>query len=384
MKLLYIIKSIAALAGTERIITDKMNYLAAHGHSIALVTYEQGAHPISFTLHPNIIHQDIDCRFFTLSRIPIYKRFIEIIRMQKRFKHRLHDTIRQHNPDIIITTTYSINLLRSISCLPTPCIVESHINKQSLLRHLDFPKTSPIHWIMAIIDRRRINSVKKATRLITLTKADSKAWEHDVKSVTIPNFVTEIPPINERRTETKRIISVGRLDWQKGFDNLVKAWSLIASKHPDWSLHIFGDGPLRDFLMQLSKEHGVNMSVRFHASVKDIYSEYLSSDFYVMSSKHEGFGLVLIEAMACQLPCVSFDCPVGPSEIIDNNKDGLLVNNGDWEQLAEKMEWMISHPKERLAMGELARRNVIRYQKENIMLQWLHLFNEIKHEHDMA
>lgn len=378
MRLLYILRSVASLAGTERIMTDKMNYLAEQGFEIMLVTYEQGQHPVSFPLHPSIQRVDLDCRFFTFSSMPLPRRLFAILNMQRRFGKSLRQVVDSFKPSLILTTTYSINVLDKITACHTPCIVESHIYMKSLLRHHEFPHTSPMHWMMAWMDARRLRDIRKAEWLVTLTEADTRAWQGKMKCLTIPNFVTRLPHTLAEKTERKTIISVGRLDWQKGYDKLIQAWSKIAERHKDWQVSVYGDGPLRNSLESQVREAGLQDSFHFHPATADIYTEYQKSDFYVMTSDYEGFGLVLVEAMACGLPCISFDCPVGPSEIISEGKDGFLVPLGDTDLLAERMEWLISHPDERMKMGEAAREDAQRFEKEKIMKQWMLLFEQYK------
>ncbi|HRM91835.1 MAG TPA: glycosyltransferase, partial [Thomasclavelia ramosa] len=121
----------------------------------------------------------------------------------------------------------------------------------------------------------------------------------------------------------------------------------------------------------------VSNSIFIKEPTRYIYKEYMNSEFLVLSSRAEGFGLVLAEAMSCGRPCVSFNCPCGPDEIITDGVDGLLAKNGDVDDLAEKMEWMITHDKERKEMGIRARESAKRYDKEKIMTQWINLFNEL-------
>ena len=164
---------------------------------------------------------------------------------------------------------------------------------------------------------------------------------------------------------------MGRLSPQKRFDRMIDAFALIADKYPDWRVDIFGaggtDGQL--YMQQCIAGKELNDRIGLHPPVNDIYAEYLRSQFFVMSSDFEGFGLVIIEAMACGIPVVSTDCPYGPSEIITNGKTGLLAKM-DVQDLADKMEWMIIHDAERQQMGIRAYQAAAHYSLERVMPEW--------------
>jgi glycosyltransferase involved in cell wall biosynthesis len=151
---------------------------------------------------------------------------------------------------------------------------------------------------------------------------------------------------------------------------LVEAFALIAHQCHEWHIDIFGSGEDHDRLVGLIKEKGLESRIRILPPTANIYEEYQQSEFYVFSSRYEGFGLVLIEAMACGIPCVSFRCKYGPEEIITDHEDGLLARDADIHDLADKMLYMASRHEERLRMGQKARENARRYQKETIMKQW--------------
>ena len=183
--------------------------------------------------------------------------------------------------------------------------------------------------------------------------------------------------ISTYSTESKRIICVGRLLPQKGFDYLMEAWNLIAKKYDSWEIAIFGDGDLKTTLNNKITEYNLSDSMKIHNPTDKIFDEYNNSSIYVLSSRFEGFPLVLLEAMSFGLPCVAFDCPHGPSDIITHGEDGLIVPLGDIRKLAEAIEWMITHREERLRMSNNARLKAQRYTAEAIMPQWVEFFEKI-------
>jgi glycosyltransferase involved in cell wall biosynthesis len=158
---------------------------------------------------------------------------------------------------------------------------------------------------------------------------------------------------------------------------LLQAWKLVIQNYPDWTLHIYGKSDSKDTFLRLSESLGLSPNVLFSEPVTDIQNVYLSSSIMVLPSRSEGFGMVLIEAMACGLPCVSFDCPHGPADIITYGEDGLLVPNVDVEQLAEAIIDIMKHEHRRQAMGIAAKENVKRYLPEHIVPIWEELFKQL-------
>ena len=175
--------------------------------------------------------------------------------------------------------------------------------------------------------------------------------------------------------ESKQIIAAGRYVPQKGFDLLIDAWSLVEKKHPDWKLNIFGDGD-RKLLENIIIKNNLQNCYLNH-STNDIASEFINSSIYVLSSRFEGFGLVITEAMACGVPPIAFDCPCGPKDIINNFKDGILVKSEDINELADKICFLIENENIRKEMGIKARKSSERFKIEHITMQWESLFEKL-------
>ncbi len=156
---------------------------------------------------------------------------------------------------------------------------------------------------------------------------------------------------------------------------LIEAWNMISGRHAGWEIHVYGKGSLAGELSDLIRQKGLHGSFFLEEPVTDIENKYIDSSFFVLSSRFEGFGMVLIEAMSCGLPVISFDCPDGPSDIIQDGEDGFLIQNGNIEELAEKIEYLIEHDALRPIMGRAARTNVQKYSKETVMSEWKKLFD---------
>lgn len=245
-------------------------------------------------------------------------------------------------------------------------VVESHVAYEYLLYGKSF--TDRLLFLLYSPFR----AIGKSDLLIALTEHDAVSWRgHHLKNVLVlPNPVTCYPDdINLIPKVEGRIISVARLSEQKRLDRLIEAFALISDRYPDWFIDIYGDGNLRDALETLIKEKNLIGRINIFQSVRDIMKEYQRSQFFVLSSDYEGFGLVLIEAMACGLPVVATDCPHGPSEIIDNGVTGWLTTL-NVKDLSDRMAWMIIHQEERKIMGVKAHEAAAAYRKDVIMKKW--------------
>lgn len=380
MKIIFILKSFAAKGGEERVMADKMNYLASHGYDIFLITFEQGEHELIYPLHPSIIHKDIDTRFFTVTNEPFYKKIKSIWILRQQFFERILNIIEHVKPNVLVSTIYPLKNIRLLAKVKkitgTPFLLESHIAFKAVVRQSDYKKYSIKYYFAKIYDEYNLRSIRNCDALIALTKGDATNWRHYSNNVIIiPNPVTHIEePKNTIIKDTHRIIAVGRLHSQKGFDLLIKAFSIICDRIPDWHLDIFGHGEDENLLKDLISEKHLESKILLKGITDKIFDEYRKSEFFVLSSRYEGFGLVLIEAMSCGIPCVSFRCEYGPEEIIADNVDGLLVKDGCIEELANKILWMANHNKERHVMGHKAMENVKRYNIETIMEIWCKLY----------
>jgi glycosyltransferase involved in cell wall biosynthesis len=190
--------------------------------------------------------------------------------------------------------------------------------------------------------------------------------------------VTQYPDvIDDVPKDRGRIIFVGRFNHEKRIDRLITAFSMIAGKYPDWHVDIFGDGNEKQNLLNQIKEMKLGERVIIHEPTKAIYDEYKRSEMLVLCSEHEASPLVLVEAMACGVPCVSLDCPNGPREIIQDGETGLLAKDGDVEDLSAKIEWLIVHEAERLEMGKKARVYAATRRQSVVMEKWEDLYTRI-------
>lgn len=219
---------------------------------------------------------------------------------------------------------------------------------------------------------------KKASAVVLLTNADAAHYTFikDSKKFVIPNSLS----FEAKKTadmSKKRIICVGRLSYQKGFDILISNASKLRNRIPDWKIDIFGDGEDRANLEELIKINELSEFIEIHEPVKTIQNELLSSSIYLMTSRFEGLPMVLLEAKSVGLPIVSFDCPEGPADVIKNNEDGFLVPLFDIESLFEKVDFLAKNETVRQVFSKKAIENSKEFSTENVASKWNNLFKII-------
>jgi glycosyltransferase involved in cell wall biosynthesis len=214
----------------------------------------------------------------------------------------------------------------------------------------------------------------------SLTEHDAEDYRRALggrtRVVTVPNSIADLGG-HRAAGDTKIIVAAGRLSRQKGFDMLLPAFAKIADQHPDWELRIFGRGPTRDALIGQLEELGLEGRARLMGFSSRLYEELANSSVYVMSSRFEGFPMVLLEAMGVGLPVISFDCPNGPRDLIEPGTNGLLVDEGDVGGLAAAMSTLMSDESLRRSMGAAARQTATGYGAEATAERWEALFAEL-------
>jgi len=379
MKIAYIYSALTTVGGADRVIIEKANYFAEKaGYEVYIITDSQNGAAPFFPISSKVHLIDLNIIFGQQYHYSFLIRGYVFFRLMKLYKKKLTETLTAIKADITITTLgRDIEIINEINDGSIK-IGEAHVAKDFVRNfHLLKQKNILYRLIAKIWTIRLERSVAKLSKLIVLTENDAKKWNNLVATSIIPNS-TSFYPMNPSTCLSKQIISVGRLNEQKGYERLIDAWEIVNKKHPDWSVHIYGNGELKTSMEKMIKQKKITKNFVLHESVPTIIEKYKESAFYVMSSRFEGFGMVLVEAMACGLPVISFNCPNGPSDIIKDGEDGFLVENGNIQELAERICFLIENENLRIIMGKKARENVKRYLPDRIMEKWITLFESLK------
>ena len=367
-------------AGIERILSCKMNYISEQTtHQIFLTTYEQQSENLPFRLSEKITYHPINATMPQWGKPTTLGWLKAYLHARCHFKQQFKLLIKNIKPDLVICTVYSFQVLDIIIKLNNSqgikTIMESHTKGETVTLANKARYNPLLHRLFYLWDQHIMKSLRLGQCVVTLTKQDMPFWQPYAPRIeVIPNMLTITP--KEVNYESKRVISAGRYMTEKGFDRLLKVWSLVNKQFYDWHLYIFGNGD-RTAYQRIAEHMQLCNTVHLMPATKDIAEEFSKSSIYVMSSRYEGFGLVLAEAMSCGLPCVSFDCPYGPREIIRDGEDGFLVEDGNIDELAQKLKQLMSDKELRKTMGAKAAMNITRYKPDNIMAQWIKLFQSI-------
>lgn len=377
MKLVYLYPELTIRGGSERVLTDKANYLAEHGLDVTIITESQIHRNVVFPLSPKVKLVDMGIDFNKqyehnfLYRGFIYQKCI------RQYKKELTKLLYEIKPDIVITLMgRSLDFITSINDGSIK-IGEAHTTKAHLRSYHLLEERGGIYKIIAKrLRKKQITNAGKLSALALLTPQDAKDWEGVTKTYVIANAIHQIPKESSALIN-KQAIMVGRYNDAKGYDYIVEAWSIVHQKHPDWTLNIYGSGELHDDVERWIKERELESTMIMHEPTNQITQKYLESSICVLSSIYEGFPLVIMEAMSCGVPCVSFDTPFGPRNIIKNGEDGILVEYLNSQKLAEAICKVIEDDHLRKQLGEKAKQNIQRFSQDAIMKQWTDLFDSL-------
>ena len=378
MKVFYIYTALLTKGGADRVLTEKANYLAEHGYDVGIITDSQMGRPPVFPLSSmvKLINLDIDFAKEYGHSFPV--RIYMYFKLMKQYRRAMKTVIERERPDIIISTMgRDLDFLTDI-CGCASIIGEAHTTKKYLRNFHLLEQKGLFYRLLVRYWRSKMDkNVKKLDAIVLLTKEDAESWSGLTKTVVIPN---SLPFYSERQSDliSKQAIVVGRYNNAKGYEYLVNAWKIIHEYFPDWIVNIYGSGEEKEHVRNMIYDNNLQDTMIMNEPTDNIMEKYLESSICIVSSRYEGFSMVLLEAMACGLPCVSFDCPYGPRNIIHNGEDGFLVEYLNVEKLAQQVCALMESHDLRKAIGLRAHSNIQRFSKENVMKEWMALFNSVK------
>lgn len=373
MRIIYCLAGTFNSGGMERIVINKANWLAEHGHEVSIITTEQNGRQNFFPLNEKVTRIDLDVMYSDTNSLGVVKKMISRKRLMRKHRKALNTVLLQNKPDIVVSTfgnevgflPFIADGSRKVAEIHFSRWYRLQLNRKGIWRIIDKYLTYTDYRIL-----------KKFDRFICLTEEDKLNWGKLNNIEVIPNFIEDIAAQTAPLT-AKSMIAVGRLSYQKGYERLVKAWKIVADKHPDWRLNIFGGGELKDDLESLIKNVDLNNYIKIHKPTAQILREYVNNSALVLSSRYEGLPMVLLEASSVGLPLISFTCQCGPKDIIMSGYNGLLVNEGDIDGLAEAIIKVIENPELRKEMGKNSLEKSTEYNKEIIMNKWNGLFHSL-------
>lgn len=376
MKIVYVIASLATSGGTERIVSEKANYLAdVFGYDVTIICYGQYEDSNNFYFLSEKVKQVyLGLQIYSQYKYKYPKRLREKIIFRSRLKQLLNKAVKDICPDILIGIThFRADFVCAIDC-SAKIIIESHIPRSFIESNKG--NNHLINLYKRLYDMNYYRCIeKKADTIVTLTENDHNQWIKAKHIQTIPNFSNlQVQQLCDYRK--KRVITIGRLCKEKGFERLLDIWKSVTDKHPDWQLDIFGDGDMKEKLEQ--KISFLNIpNVTLCGTTNNISKELSNSSVCVSTSYYEGFSLVLLEAITHGVPCVAFDCPYGPRTIIEDGKSGYLVEDGNTSLFAERLCTLIDNEQLRLQFSKASVERSKVFNIDSIMLQWKNLFEKM-------
>jgi glycosyltransferase involved in cell wall biosynthesis len=354
MRLLYLVPKIKNPGGVARVLSIKANYFVEH---------------LGYEVHILSQNEENDLPFYDFNSDIVFHNIIlkgNLFSFFNAFQKQINQKIKAINPDVILVADNGLKafIFPFVAKTKTPIVFESHGSKfiEEERQKTNFLSKS----LQKVKYRFKDFGARKFTKIVALSDENLKEW--NAKN----GFVIPNPSwIKNKKTSTlqhKKVIAIARNSYEKGLDRLLLIWKEIGQKYPDWTLYIYTDDvdSLEKEAIRLEIESGIN----YLHFVKNIKEKYLKTSIYLMTSRTEGFPMVLLEAMASGLPCIAYDCPTGPRVIIRNAENGFLIPDGNLQMYIEKLSFLIENEEVRLKFGADAIETSKNYSVEKVMEQW--------------
>ena len=376
MKIIYCTHSTYNPGGMERVLLNKVTYLSQLlGWEVFVVTTDQHQRSPFYPFPEKVRMTDLEINYSEDNEKGAWKKITGYLRKRKEHRRKLTALLLKEKPDIVVSLYPSESSFIPDIKDGSKKVLELHYCK---FFRLQYGRKGLLGWIDKLRTHQDEQIVRRFDKFVVLTNEDRGYWGNLPNIEVIPNAAMHVSDAYSD-VMNKRVIAVGRLDYQKGFDRLIQAWELVqhTGRFTGWKLDIFGQGEWQEMLQQMIGKAGLQDTARLNRPTKQIGEEYVKSDMLVMSSNYEGFPMVMIEAMACGLPVVSFDYKCGPKDIIQSGINGLLVPNGDIQALADAMMKVMEDEAYRKMLSLNARKVVDTYSEQAVMAQWIRLFTSI-------
>ena len=382
MKIVYFIPHLREPSGVNRVLSIKANYLVdILKYDVTIITYRQFESPVFFPFSSKVklIHLNLDDPSFRLNSLSFFERRRSIKKFMQSYRDSVENFLMDNEVDLCVSMLLGAEykFLYKIKD-NSEKILEFHLNfDTSPLRILTKPfQISKIKSIIQINHLRR--KMSRYKKIVVLSSDDAKTWKKFLSNIVVIGNPLTINLNHPKALLTnKTAIAVGRLEKEKGFDYLIDAWKIVKEKHPEWILNIFGEGSLDDSIRKQINDLNLADTVFLKKSVSNIAEKYIESSIFILSSRNEGFGLVLLEALALGIPSVSFSCKFGPEELIENGENGFLVEPENTERLAEKIITLIEDENLRKKFSDHGAITGKKYEITNIMMRWDELFQSL-------
>jgi glycosyltransferase involved in cell wall biosynthesis len=373
MKIVYCINGTYNSGGMERVLANKANYLAKQGCDIIIITTDQKNRKPFFPLSSPIQCYDLDINYAENNNKGFINKVLHYPFKQCKHKKRLTKLLNHLQADIVISMfDNDVSFISKIKD-GSKKVLEVHFSR---FKRLQYGRKGIWKWVDALRNKADLKQVKTFDKFVVLTEEDKEYWGDLPNMEVIPN-ARSFNPVETSLLNEKKVIAIGRYDYQKGFEYLIDAWTIVHPGHPEWKLDIIGDGPLRTSFQRRINDNHLGDCVHLEYPTSHIEEKYLHASILTLSSRYEGLPMVLLEGQAFGLPIVSFACKCGPKDIITPGEDGFLVPEGNVSELADRIIQLIENDELRKKMGQKAKINSERFAEQVIMAQWDRLFNNL-------
>lgn len=353
--LLYIVNGISGSGGLERVLSIKASCLADQ--------YEYDTHILSLNDKQDIFFYSFSSNI-TFHNIAVSG---HSVRYLLQYRAKVQAVINVVNPDFISVCDDGLKgfFLPDFIATKAKWIYERHASLQLNRQNGFLGRLSA--RLMRLLSSR-------FDYFVVLTPANTKEWKGK-NVISIPNPLS-FKSVRKSNLQSNSVIAVGSHSYNKGYDTLIQIWKEIEERHPSWSLNIYGKIDSDKAYIKMAYDLGLE-NIYFHEPVLNIDDKFIENSIMVLPSRSEGFGMVLIEAMECGLPCVAFDCPSGPKDIVTDKEDGFLIKDQNHVAFKEALLLLIENSSLRETLAKNAIKNVKRYSVENIIEKWDYLFKSL-------